>query len=76
MGLGKTLTMIALILRSKELRKDNEENITASPRGTYAKYIIANILAYVFISSFRSEEGKNPCCMPSKCPETVGVRNH
>ncbi|XP_059483687.1 transcription termination factor 2-like [Neocloeon triangulifer] len=33
MGLGKTLSMIALILRSKELRRDNEENIVASPGG-------------------------------------------
>jgi transcription termination factor 2 len=31
MGLGKTLTMIALVMRSKELKKDNEENIAASP---------------------------------------------
>jgi len=37
MGLGKTLTMIALILRSRELKKDNEENVTASPRGTQIK---------------------------------------
>lgn len=74
MGLGKTLTMIALILRSKELKKDNEENITASPRGKNQRTFPNTFNLY--IPSARYEKGQNPCCVPCQCPETVGVGNY
>jgi hypothetical protein len=65
MGLGKTLTMIALILRSRELRKDNEENVTASPRGTRINKYFFQLSINMSVSFIRYEEGQNARCVPS-----------